>query len=418
MICLSGQVSFNSCGQQAAVTGPLSDQMLAGIDAGIAAYAGTGARVLVRFFYQWDTPTPPVKDPPISVMLTHIDQLAPILLKNRDLIFALEAGFIGNYGQWVYGNGTGGVANGVGSDTPAAKKQLLDRELSYFKGVFPILVPWVGDLMVYAGGRVTVDGLGLHDDDFDSAAGTAQPFFNRYIPAGTTLNQTQDYVAQVSGAGVFAGEFTALYPAGQTCAAIDSYSYQSHPQSIGIGIESWPAGLGASLQSLGCATSFLSKVGTRIELQRATIIGNATAGSTVFMSFTMANAGYGRVVRPRPVTLVFTSNGSVVGQVPVSLQDMDLRQLVSATTLTPTTFQFNVPLPSSLPTGRPISVAVSIPDPAPSLTSQAAYALPLNSVDASGRAVFDATTGYNTIGTITVGSSGQNANQSTGRDRP
>ena len=416
-ICLSGKVSFNSCSSQPAVTGPLSAQILAGIDAGIAAYAGTGTRVLVRFIYQWDTPTPPLKDPPISVILSHIDQLAPILLKNRDLIFALEAGFIGNFGQWVYGNGSGGTANGVGSDTPAAKKQLLDRELSYFKGVFPVLVPWVGDLMVYAGGRVTVDGLGLHDDDFDSAAGTAQPFYNRSIPAGTTLSQAEDYTAQVSAASVFVGEFTKLYPVGQTCAAIDTYSYQFHAQSISIGIEGWPPGLGASLQSLGCATSFLSKVGTRIELQRSTIIGNATAGSTVFVGLTMVNAGYGRVVRPRPATLIFSSNGNVVGQVPISLQDMDLRQLVASPNPTPKTFSLNVTLPPGLPAGRPISIAVLIPDPAVSLTSQAVYALPLNSVDASAKPIFDATTGYNSIATITVGSPASNTNRTTVRAR-
>jgi hypothetical protein len=150
-------------------------------------------------------------------------------------------------------------------------------------------------------------------------------------------------------------------------------------------------------------TSFINKIGTRIELQRSMLIGNSGAGGSLFVALTMVNAGYGRVVRARPVTLVFLSSGSVVGQVPISLQDFDLQQLVSSSPTTPKTFQFTVTLPSSLPSGRPISVALSIPDPAPSLTAQPVYALPLNSLDQNGRGVFDTTTGYNTIGSFTSG---------------
>jgi len=55
-------------------------------------------------------------------------------------------------------------------------------------------------------------------------------------------------------------------------------------------------------------------------------------------------------------------------------------------------------------------VALLVPDPAPSLTAQAAYALPLNSLDSNGRAIFDSTTGYNTIGAFTSGATGQGNN--------
>jgi hypothetical protein len=104
---------------------------------------------------------------------------------------------------------------------------------------------------------------------------------------------------------------------------------------------------------------------------------------------------------------VFTSNGSVVGQVPISLSDLDLRQLVSSSPASPKTFQFTVTVPSTVLSGRQVSVALSIPDPAPSLSVQAAYALPLNSLDSNGRAIFDTATGYNTIGAFTAGATGQ-----------
>ena len=386
-ICLRGQVGFNDCSKPPPVTGPLSTQMLAGIDAGIAAYEGTGARLKINFIYKWNDPSAVVADPPMDLILTHLDQLAPILLKHRDLIFDLDAGFIGAFGQWV------SSTNGL--DTSAvAHKQLLDKELFYFKGSFPILLPWIGDLIRYAGGRVLVDGLGVHDDSFDSGVGSVQPFFNRDAP---DLNSMEAYASQVSAASVFTGEFNgSTYPT-QSCATLDSVAYQFHVQAFGINperLETFP-----QLESNGCGTSFLNKVGTRVELQRTTLLGNPAAGAPLLVELTMVNAGYGRVVRARPASLVFMSKGSVVGEVPISLDALDLRRLASRAA--PTTFQFVVTVPSNLPPGASITMAIRIPDPAPSLTPLAAYALPLNSVDSSGRAIFDPTSGLNTIASLT-----------------
>jgi hypothetical protein len=111
--------------------------MLAGIDAGIASFARSGVRLMIRFIYNFGpccaaTDAAIATDAPISVILTHIDQLAPILLKNRDLIFALEAGFIGTWGEWHHSTN--------GNDSVNAHKQILDKELFHFKGVFPVLV--------------------------------------------------------------------------------------------------------------------------------------------------------------------------------------------------------------------------------------------------------------------------------------
>jgi len=66
----------------------------------------------------------------------------------------------------------------------------------------------------------------------------------------------------------------------------------------------------------------------------------------------------------------------------------------------PQTVQLNVTLPATFPTSGAVSAALPFPDPAPSLTSQPAYALPLNSVDATHHPVFNPTTGYNVIATF------------------
>jgi hypothetical protein len=88
----------------------------------------------------------------------------------------------------------------------------------------------------------------------------------------------------------------------------------------------------------------------------------------------------------------------VIAQSPIPLSAMDLRQLAPSASPAAQTFQFDVTLPPTLPSSGSISVALLIPDPAPSLGTQAAYALPLNSVDQSNNPVFDPATGFNGLG--------------------
>jgi hypothetical protein len=148
--------------------------------------------------------------------------------------------------------------------------------------------------------------------------------------------------------------------------------------------------------------TFYNQIGTRIELQNVVISGNPTANGQLQFGITLVNTGYGRVIRQRPATLVFVSAGNVVAQIPIAVSQMDLRQLASSSAPAPQTFQINVTLPPTFPSSAAIWVSLLIPDPAPSLTAQPAYALPLNSVDQSSNPIFDPATGYNLIATFSA----------------
>ena len=395
-ICLSGEVSTSACSQQPPVSGPLSPDMLDKIDAGIAAFAGTGIRLVVRFTYNFGPIGPGAMDAPIDLIATHIDQLAPILLRHKDLIFALEAGFIGTWGEWHDSTN--------GNDTADAQKIVLDKELSYFRGLFPILVRYPGDLIQYTGSSLPVAGLGLHDDFYASNAvdGATWNTCDKgagYCLSGFTSDELKAFAAQVSTATMFAGEFGALDTNLQNCTALDEYSFTYHPQSISI--FPFPQNIGTFLQNEGCATSFYNRVGTRIELQSVNVIGDATPGGRLYAAATMVNAGYGRVIRRRPVTLILAQNGEVVGKIKLRTADVDLRTLASSANPVPSTFQFEFTLPETLLPG-PMSIGLVIHDPAPSLESQPAYTLPLNSLDENGKPIFDPATGFNRIATFNI----------------
>ncbi len=396
-ICLSGEVTLGSCSQEPEVTGPLSADMLDKIDSGIAAYSGSGARLLVRFIYNFGPIGPSAKDAPLDVILDNIDQVAPILLKNKDLVFALEAGFIGTWGEWHDSTN--------GNDAAAAQKKVLDKERSYFSGVFPILVRDPGDIIQYAGDATPVPGLGIHDDYYASSPDDSLTWSPcdpdaGYCLSDYTQSEIESYGSAVSTTTMFAGSFGALYPALQACAALAKFSYMYHPQSLQL--SPYPADIGPELQNEGCALSFYNMVGTRIEIQDASIIGNPKPNGRLYVGLTMLNAGYGRVIRERPATLVFLSGGKPVAQIPIPIASLDLRKLASSAAPSPQTFGFDVTLPASFPETGTISANLSIPDPAPSLKPQAAYALPLNSLDEQMKPVFNPTTGDNAIATFGV----------------
>jgi hypothetical protein len=204
-------------------------------------------------------------------------------------------------------------------------------------------------------------------------------------------DQLASYQSQASTSTALIGEFTALYQPLQTCEALDAYSQTYRPQSIGI--PPVPATVGTELQAEGCGSSFYNKVGTRIVLDNAVITGNPIPGGQLALTLTLTNAGYGRVLRARPVTVVLIQNQQAFAQIPIPLQDVDLRTLHSFAS---GTFQTNITLPSALQ-GGPLSVALWIPDPGPSLASQPVYALPLNSVDQASQPIFDVNTVYNYV---------------------
>ena len=393
-ICLSGEVSLVDCSKPGQVAGPLSDAMLAGIETRIAAFAGTGARLVVRFTYNFGPIGPGAMDAPIDVISTHIDQLAPILLRHRDLIAALDAGFIGTWGEWHDSTN--------GNETAGAQKTVLDKELANFKGVFPILVRNPGNLIQYTGNDVPPASLGLHDDAYASNVfdgGTwspCHPGAGYCLSHSYTSDQFKAYAAKISTTTMFAGEFGVVDAALSPCSALDQYSYTYHPQWLSLS-----TAIVAFLKGEGCATSFYNKIGTRIELQNVNIIGDAKPGGKLYVAATMINAGYGRVIRRRPVRLVLLQNGEAVEKIKLRTAEIDLRTLVSSANPIPSTFQFEFTLPETLLPG-PVTLALRFDDPAPSLSDQPAYALPLNSLDENGKSIFDAATGNNLIATLNI----------------
>ncbi|HEX2999582.1 MAG TPA: DUF4874 domain-containing protein, partial [Armatimonadota bacterium] len=78
--------------------GPIPPEKLALLQKSLDAMRRNGHKALLRFAYERDTER--LAGPELKTILAHMDQLAPIIRKNTDVIYVLQAGFIGAWGEW------------------------------------------------------------------------------------------------------------------------------------------------------------------------------------------------------------------------------------------------------------------------------------------------------------------------------
>ena len=81
--------------------GDISQAYLDMIQASFDAIREAGIKCVLRFAYQNSESAKPW-DPTVEVALRHVAQLKPLLQKNADVIFVLQAGFVGVWGEWYY----------------------------------------------------------------------------------------------------------------------------------------------------------------------------------------------------------------------------------------------------------------------------------------------------------------------------
>ena len=81
----------------------LSQQFLERLDQNMNVLREAGAKAILRFSYAYhhNNKKKPWDATPEWAM-RHMDQLSPYLMKHADVIFCIQAGFIGSWGEWYY----------------------------------------------------------------------------------------------------------------------------------------------------------------------------------------------------------------------------------------------------------------------------------------------------------------------------
>jgi hypothetical protein len=331
---------------------------LALIQADFTTARDAGVKLVMRFAYTSDSD----RDAAPDRVLKHIAQLGKVITANADVIAAVQAGFIGRWGEWYY---TGNFPRTDWED----RRQVLSALLAATPVNVPIQVrtPQIKRRLAPRAPRV-----GIHDDCFLAGA-------DDY---GTFIGDDRQWLA-AQGPSVLVG--------GETCdpsarsgwananAEMATYHWTYLNPSFHEGVlGSWgQAGRDEAARRLGY----------RIRLLKAILPASATPGTRATAQLILVNEGYAAPLQNRPVRLVLSAgvrNQSVI--VPADLRTWTPGKAIVLKA------DFYVPIrPGTYP------MSVSLPDPMTRLATTPAYAIRL-----ANDGVWDGTSGRNQLGVSLV----------------
>ena len=383
---------------------PISAAQLARFKQQAAAVRGAGMKMILRFAYtqldpEGDVP-PPGDDAPLPRVLAHLDQLAPHLRANRDVIAVVQSGFVGTWGEGAYSQNFGNA----GAQDWAKRKQVIDKLLAILptdrmvqlrtplmkESMYsPITAP-VTEAAAYGG--TPVARLGHHNDCF-LASDTDFGTYRRAL-----LSQEYDYLRRETNYVVMGGETCnakrppvgdARTECGTALAELSMfhYSYLNKRYRPEV-ITQWT--------DEGCMAGIENGLGYRFALHSSTFPATVARGQTMPVQLEIENAGWSAPFNPRPVQLILRNKATAA--VHRLTTRFDPRRW-HAGPVQPQTFNQPVTIPTSVPAGT-YDLLLSLPDPRVSPANPPpAYAIQL-----ANTGLWEPLTGFNDLKqTITVG---------------
>lgn len=325
---------------------PLDATLLTELDQGLADVRSAGIKVILRFVYN-DGFDPDASKPRI---LGHLEQLAPVLAANADVIAVVQAGFIGAWGEWH--------ASTHGLDNPTDRAEILAAIVAAVPAsrMVQVRTPMFKDDAY--GGPVTAG--------FDGSAAARVGHHNDCFLAsdsdfGTYDDPVEDWKSFVAAEGRFTpvgGETCALNAPRTDCGAATAELARLHWSFLNAlyrqeVLDGWAA--------QGCFDDIERSLGYRLELIEARYSERVAPGGILRLEVTLRNVGYAAMFNARPVVVVLGTETATL--------DVDARTWASGETAS---FDVALRLPADLPPGS-YPLALRLPDP--SLPDDADYAV-------------------------------------------
>ena len=404
-----------------------------------------GLKALLRFAYEKEMNVPP--GPTLPVILNHLDQLAPILRDYADVIYVMQAGFVGAWGEWH------SSAHQIEKD-PAQLAAVVKKLLEVLPAtrMTQVRVPkykrWVLSEPAFnafqevnaasAFSGVPAARIGFHNDGFlagKTCGGTwtEEPLFsNPGNPEFDYMTRECPYVP-VDGE-LFWSDIDGRVDGLQAAVRMRLHHYSSFSLAHSysgkegryLGMDAWMDAPLSAEQARAAALPISSgyfedqtggavprtqfeyirdHLGYRIELQGARFPARAVPGATMAVDIELVNRGFSTLLNPRPVYVVLAGlDGRIAlrhktAADPRSWQPYDPNDPAC----TPLTHLVHaeVPLPPDFAPGDYL-LGVWLPDGDARLEHDARYAVRVANRDAPFWRGPDGDTGVNVLGALAV----------------
>ncbi|MBN2485014.1 MAG: DUF4832 domain-containing protein [Bacteroidales bacterium] len=367
------------------VNAPISQAYLDKIKDDFAKIRSAGVKAIVRFAYT-SSMNAPYGDAAPERVNEHIQQLAPLLRDNSDVILVLQAGFIGAWGEWYYTDyfATGSPDN-VTPDDLQERKTLVNNLLAAMPEDRMVQLRYVGyKIQLFDSIPVNAEEaysgspksrISHHNDCFVSSVNDVGSY--RYIVS------EKDYLERDSKYTSVGGETCRWYESRSNC---DTSLYEMarfhwtyiNQDYFGTTISQW--------QADGCYPEMQKKLGYRYSLLNSSIQDSVKPGGAFTLSFKLKNAGFSNPMNYRAVEIVLQNIAS--GEKFFAPVNIDLRKYELNSEIV---VNEQIGIPEFMPHGA-YKVFLNLPDPKFTIKNN-----PLYSVRLANSNVWDASLGMNSF---------------------
>ncbi len=366
----------------------ISDAYLQTIRTSLQALRDGGCKCILRFAYKDNEATTNKPwDATEAWVLRHIEQLKPIFREYGDVIYVLQAGFVGVWGEWYYTDNF--VFNPSKPADYLPRKRVLEAELdampksrtvavrtpAFKMNIFGLsYADTLTNATAYNGSDIS--RVGGHNDCFVASSNDYGTFDStkdrefwasdtKYVPMGGETCNVSQYCQCANTLKDMASQHWSYLNSG----------YNSKVLAV------WRSG--------NCYDEVTARLGYRLVLKNGYFQTNVAKGGTMRAVLEIANDGFAAPVNPRDCEFVLVSDsGRYVIPTTIDPRFWSAGQTVTIdTTLT---------VPSAAAAGT-YTLCLNLPDPETTLRANPRFSIRLANKD-----TWDASTGYNKLTRITV----------------
>ena len=365
------------------VASPISSTFLANMQTDFNTIRNAGMKVMIRFAYS-NSESAAVLDATKAQTLAHIQQVAPIIQANRDVIASYQYGWIGAWGETYYTSQGADYGNEDYNSYTATqwanRKEILDAMLNSTPAEIPVQVRYLQyKQRFYPNGHSRV---GFYNDSFLGTWGDSGTFS---VSSSTSApsNTESTYLTNQTDILPMTGETNMINAPRTNCSnavlEMNKYNWSLiNRDYLTANITNWT--------SNGCFAEMERRLGYRFELTNSSFANNV-------LTLNLTNSGYANVYRARKAFLVLKNTTTNV-EYSVEISN-DIRTWKKGTAI-----QLTKDVTGSVPAGN-YQLYLNLPDP---LLSNAMY-----SIRCANTGTWDATKGFNNLNqtvVVTGGSSG------------
>ena len=366
--------------------GPIADSFLDVVRGNLQAMREGGCKNIIRFAYTNSEKVEP-HEASKDIILQHIAQIKPILQEYADVIFVMEAGFIGTWGEWYYT--THFTMDPQTDEEFAERRPVLDALLDAMPAERQICVRtpkfkmrcygWtLADTLTLAEAFTNTPKarLACHDDAF-MADQTDMGTFK-------TVDQRRYWEAETKYL-IYGGESC---PPGDVagCSKTTEQMLNMHISYLNFNyyrptINKW--------NKYGCLDNFKRQIGYRFEGREVVTTYKPKVGKELKAKLSLVNVGFSAPKNPRDIEMILINTAdpkdryTVVPDTDPRLWFTDEMQTIEVSFV-----------PKKAGTYK---LYLNLPDPMPNLRNNPRYSIRL-----ANENCWDENTGYNYLTTVTV----------------